>query len=787
MIALLFLLAVIFALALVFSYLAENPGSVTLTWDGTVVEVGLITAIAATIALIAAVMLVWWVLKGIVRAPGAIVDQRRGRTRDKGYRALSEGMMALGAGDVARARELARQADKRLGHTREPMVLLLEAQTCMAEGRHDDARGLFDEMLEMKETRPLALRGLFLEAQREGEHAAARHYAERAAALSPHHLWATDATIEYATLDGDYDRALEIVDDQERTKSVEKAEATRKRAVLLTAKAMGEVEENPTAARDHARQAHKLDPTLVPATITEARAHIRLDERRKASSCLTDTWRRTTHPEIADLYCNVQPGASAATRLSRARELEAMRGGDVEALLALANAALDANDYDLAREKATEALRAEPREGAFLLLADIEEASGGNPSRVRHWLQSALRAPRDPAWVADGYVSETWAPVSPVTGRFDAFEWRAPAREIGGPAIDADEALRALPPATQGPRGAPPSRADDVDDAEVLPDVLTLEPEAAHARIGDDAEEAGMVEMDAPSRAVRPGAADDDAVTVMTGARTVEVGGTGAGAVGPSPAPGAPPPAPRSPAPRSPVPLPRAAGTPNGLSGDDALARAVTTPPGGGGSGSASRLASTPSNAPGRGVGRGGGEESGNEGGRENGGVGGKAGAETGGDVLARGVSRRHGLMTAATDGSGGGEERVVQTGPSRELKGVDLKSRTVTRRPERAPTPARGPDDATAGDATVGDAMAGDGSVTGDASTTGTGAEASVATVTPVPATAPAPVAAPRIADRSADERSPATTATRTAATGATARPEPVTRSDGPKRFRLQ
>ena len=35
-------------------------------------------------------------------------------------------------------------------------------------------------------------------------------------------------------------------------------------------------------------------------------------------------------------------------------------------------------------------------------------------------------ARRDPAWTADGFVSERWLPVSPVTGRLDAFAWKDP-------------------------------------------------------------------------------------------------------------------------------------------------------------------------------------------------------------------------------------------------------------------------------------------------------------------------------------------------------------------------
>ncbi len=39
--------------------------------------------------------------------------------------------------------------------------------------------------------------------------------------------------------------------------------------------------------------------------------------------------------------------------------------------------------------------------------------------------------PRDRAWIADGYISDRWLPVSPVTGAVDGFEWKAPVDAIG--------------------------------------------------------------------------------------------------------------------------------------------------------------------------------------------------------------------------------------------------------------------------------------------------------------------------------------------------------------------
>jgi HemY protein len=49
----------------------------------------------------------------------------------------------------------------------------------------------------------------------------------------------------------------------------------------------------------------------------------------------------------------------------------------------------------------------------------------------------ALNARRDPAWTADAFVSDHWLPISPVSGRLDAFEWKDPlAGEDHGPVID---------------------------------------------------------------------------------------------------------------------------------------------------------------------------------------------------------------------------------------------------------------------------------------------------------------------------------------------------------------
>jgi HemY protein len=61
-----------------------------------------------------------------------------------------------------------------------------------------------------------------------------------------------------------------------------------------------------------------------------------------------------------------------------------------------------------------------------MLMAEIERGEHGDSGRARAWMLRAVRARHDPVWTADGYVSDRWRPVSPVTGRLDAFQWQTP-------------------------------------------------------------------------------------------------------------------------------------------------------------------------------------------------------------------------------------------------------------------------------------------------------------------------------------------------------------------------
>jgi HemY protein len=196
--------------------------------------------------------------------------------------------------------------------------------------------------------------------------------------------------------------------------------------VLLTAQALDLESTAPDRAAELAQEAHRIAPDFVPAAVIAGRILSSKGSIGRATRVLAKSWQYTPHPEIALAYAYVRPGDSPNDRLGRIKSLIVMTPDHTEARIALATAAVDARDWCEARWALEPLVEHNPTARVCALMARIEGGEKRDAGRVREWLARAVRAPRDPVWLADGVVSEEWQPISPITGVLDAFEWRVP-------------------------------------------------------------------------------------------------------------------------------------------------------------------------------------------------------------------------------------------------------------------------------------------------------------------------------------------------------------------------
>jgi HemY protein len=425
MLFLFFFLVVLAVAAYGVEWLIEQPGSLTLEFAGQHIETSIPVAIAGLLLLVAALILIWAILVAVLRLPGRITGGSRERRKAKGLDVLSQGLVAVGAGDVARARKAAQLAEKLLPD--EPLTQLLAAQAAQLSGDPTAAAKAFHKMTLKPETKLLGLRGLHVEARRREDAEAAHHFAAAAQEIAPL-PWAGAAVLEHLAAAGDWEKAREALEKSVAAKAIDLPTAQRYRAVIETAMAMARENDHPHDALHLARQALKRRPGFVPAAVTAARVLIRHGDNKQALKLIEGVFAASPHPDLAEVYLDALPDESNAQRVARVEKLAKLAPQAAESRHALAQSALAARDFAKAREALAPlvAQGQHPTAHTCLLMAEIEDAENGPSGPVREWLARGSRAPRDPAWIADGVVSRHWLPMSPASGRLDAFEWKTP-------------------------------------------------------------------------------------------------------------------------------------------------------------------------------------------------------------------------------------------------------------------------------------------------------------------------------------------------------------------------
>jgi HemY protein len=500
-----FFLTVIAALALGGAWIADRPGEVAINWLGWRIETSVLVAMAAVAAMMALTIMVWSLLRLVVRSPRAFSNALHSRRRRKGYQAISRGLVAVGSGDGRAARKFASEAERLTGG--EPLALLLRAQTAQLSGDRAAAEQAFRTMTQHDETRLLGLRGLYVEAWRRDDRASARGFAEAAVKSAPALQWAGEAVLEFRCTERDWQGALAALEANNRSRLVDREQYRRLRAVLLTARAQSLEATEPDAAKALALEAAKLAPGLVPAASLAGRLAIEAGERRRAAQILERAWRINPHPDLAEIYAHLRTGDTARDRLARVQQLARHHANHREGALAIARAAIAAQEFGVAR-KALGPLQEQPTQRVAMLMASLEEAEHDDEGRAREWMARAVRAARDPAWTADGFVSDRWMPVSPVSGRLDAFEWKVPLAELAHEgAVDSTvlgDSADARAPLLDAPSSSAPAREAAESLAQAMPPGEPTEPSPSSIDQRPTTQSAPVPETKAAASSPRP-------------------------------------------------------------------------------------------------------------------------------------------------------------------------------------------------------------------------------------------------------------------------------------------
>ncbi|PRY20739.1 HemY protein [Aliiruegeria haliotis] len=432
LVKILLFVAVVVGLTVGAGYVMETGPSVVVSVGSVELNLGPLQAVLLALAALVAIWLVFKIVSLLVAflrfllgdetALSRYFDRNRER---RGYKALTESLMALAAGEGRQAMNQAAKAEKYLGNP--TITNVITAQAAESMGDRKKAEESYKKLLKDDRARFVGIRGIMKQKLSEGDTDTALLLAEKAFALKPKHEEVQDTLLKLQAEHHDWTGARKTLGTKLRTGTLPRDVHRRRDAVLALSEAKDVLDAGKSIdAREAAIEANKLSPDLVPASIMAARGYIEKGKPRYAARVLKKTWDVTPHPELAMAFAEIEPNEDPKARLKRFGDLTKINPDHPETRMLLAELNIAAEDFPEARRALGDLPNSDPTARSLSIMAAIERGEGADDAVVRGWLTRAVTAPRGPQWVCDNCqkTEPTWQPVCSHCGGFDTLAWK---------------------------------------------------------------------------------------------------------------------------------------------------------------------------------------------------------------------------------------------------------------------------------------------------------------------------------------------------------------------------
>ncbi|MEF3045891.1 heme biosynthesis protein HemY [Pseudotabrizicola sp. L79] len=406
-------------------------------------------------------------LNGDETALSRYFDRNRER---KGYQALSEGMLALAAGEERLALSRAQKAEKYLAKPELTTLLIAQAAEALGDGKR--ASEAYKDLLADEKTRFVGIRGLLKQKLEEGDTDTALKLAERAFAMKPRHAETQDLLLKLQADHADWKGARATLGAKLKAGALPRDIYRRRDAVLALQEARTVMDDTASIeAREAAIEANRLSPDLIPAAAMAARGLMAKGKKKEASRILKKAWAASPHPDLAAAFAEIEPDESPSARVKRFKMLTSIHPESEQTRLLMAELLVAAEDFPAARKALGSLVAEHPTQRALAIMAAVERGEGHDDAVVRGWLTRALTAPRGPQWCCDKCqaIHAQWTPICDNCGGFDTLSWREPP-ETAGPSATGTELLPLIVGAPAAPPTPEAEAPTEIIDAEIAED-----------------------------------------------------------------------------------------------------------------------------------------------------------------------------------------------------------------------------------------------------------------------------------------------------------------------------
>ena len=413
-------------------WLVQNPGEVTIRWYEYTISTSAAFGLVCLGILVILGMIGFWTLRRLSGVPQNFDDFLKRNKRREGFRALTNGLVAVSAGDHETAQRCAEKADTLLHDP--TLTLLLQTESAQLIGDEGAVRKYLTELIKRPETAFLGVRGLLAQAMRYEEFTAALKLARRAYEMQPTNRWLLKTYFMLLVRLDEWREAETILKEAIRL-NVFSAETGLRHyvAVLLGMSDHARSRAHAGEALQYAAKALKNDGSSIPAAKRLVDMLIESGKPKEAIKVIQQVWPQNPHPELAAHWLRLSPNPDAQAKINWLMQLAGLNKDTTETNMAIANLAIEAHMFELAREHLGAASQTRPESQRLKRTEAQLEKMLGNDDAAFQILNNLLDKPSgDPSWVCEecGAVHWIWDQNCHACHSFDSMIWTIPSNSM---------------------------------------------------------------------------------------------------------------------------------------------------------------------------------------------------------------------------------------------------------------------------------------------------------------------------------------------------------------------
>jgi HemY protein len=413
----------------ILAWMLSLPGTMTVgLFDYTItMETGVFLLLATIFILV--LYILYRLVSAVISVPGKVVAYHEETRVNRGFSALTRGLVAVAAGDEKEATRYAGKA-KNLLPGSNGLQLLLEAQAARMRGEEGLAQNRFEELLKDKDAAFLGVRGLLKTSMDHGDTRLALDYAQQAAKMHPNQKWIIETLY---VLQIENKLWSDLLDTAKKAEKLDVYTSEKIKSDRVAVHLMRYDYDLEQGAKNKAlydlNKAYKIDPVFSPAATRMAMHYINEGKERKAANVIKKAWAVAPHPDLGIVWDRLAPKkGTEIKRMKWYRDLVDISPNDAESHILAARAAMDLELWGEAKSYLMRAQNLHPTARVFRLRAIVEQHLTHHDASIHELMEKAAAALPDKVWVCSltGIIYEEWTPVAAPHGSFNTVVWNMP-------------------------------------------------------------------------------------------------------------------------------------------------------------------------------------------------------------------------------------------------------------------------------------------------------------------------------------------------------------------------